>query len=331
MHLWLHSWTIVLPFPLCRGRPLPSWLSLARQVRPGIVTLYQQHQHLQQLRHGGSWIILFLYCYFCFSTFFLLIFTNKPNLLYLAVFINFFFLSFQHNLKMSCFFVFLYSLFFLLCGIISLSKNRWLNKDKKVADDTQLPSCCLLCVAAADIQLLPLQDVRLPGVRRGDHGRLDSGRLQPQHHLPFLWKPLPALPERGDPRHARTGQACAPRWNCNATADRRRPKVPCPPPPPSPLRLFLKGGLSVDEAITSSCSTSTELDTGTSSLSTPCPATASPPPPSEHESLGTRRWEVASLSLFKVIFFTNAKSTLWEETWSRPRELDGIYFDLVCM
>nr|XP_057932989.1 C-myc promoter-binding protein-like isoform X2 [Doryrhamphus excisus] len=43
-------------------------------------------------------------------------------------------------------------------------------------------------------------------------------------------------------------------------------------------RLFLKGSLSVDEALSSSCSTSTGFDTGTSTLSTPCPTTAVSPP-----------------------------------------------------
>ncbi|XP_054625647.1 C-myc promoter-binding protein-like isoform X2 [Dunckerocampus dactyliophorus] len=43
-------------------------------------------------------------------------------------------------------------------------------------------------------------------------------------------------------------------------------------------RLFLKGSLSVDEALSSSYSTSTGFDTGTSTLSTPCPTTAVSPP-----------------------------------------------------
>ncbi|XP_068584819.1 C-myc promoter-binding protein-like isoform X3 [Cebidichthys violaceus] len=45
-----------------------------------------------------------------------------------------------------------------------------------------------------------------------------------------------------------------------------------------PGRLFLKGSLSVDEAMTSSYSASTGLDTGTSTLSTPCPTPAVFPP-----------------------------------------------------
>lgn len=59
---------------------------------------------------------------------------------------------------------------------------------------------------AADLQLFPLQDVRLPGVRRGNHGGLDGGRLQPEHHLSVLWKSILALPQRGDQRPARTRQ-----------------------------------------------------------------------------------------------------------------------------
>lgn len=38
----------------CRMRPLTSRLPSAGQIRPRLVTLHQQHQHLQQLRHGGK-------------------------------------------------------------------------------------------------------------------------------------------------------------------------------------------------------------------------------------------------------------------------------------
>lgn len=38
----------------CRMRPLASWLPSNGQVRPRLLTLHQQHQHLQQLRHGGK-------------------------------------------------------------------------------------------------------------------------------------------------------------------------------------------------------------------------------------------------------------------------------------
>ncbi|XP_068597955.1 C-myc promoter-binding protein-like [Brachionichthys hirsutus] len=45
-----------------------------------------------------------------------------------------------------------------------------------------------------------------------------------------------------------------------------------------PGRLFLKGGLSAEETMTSSYSASTGFDTGTSTLSTPCPTPACSPP-----------------------------------------------------
>lgn len=210
MFLWLHCWIIVLPFRFCRGRPLPSWLPLAGQVRPGIVTLYQQHQHLQQLRHGGqmecSFPVLLFYISFP-PNFFLLIFINKPKLFFNLLFLFYFY--FSHPLKhIPSFFVFLVSLFSFFYYFESYLQAKTRRSCRWYATALLLSD---LCVAAADLQLLPLQDLRLPGVRRGDHGRLDGGRLQPQHHLPFLWKPLPALPERGVTRHAQTRQVCTPR------------------------------------------------------------------------------------------------------------------------
>lgn len=68
---------------------------------------------------------------------------------------------------------------------------------------TQFPSAHItprLRFAGADDQLFTVQDVRLPRLRRGDHGRLDGKRLQSQQHLSVLRHGLSAVPHGGHQR-----------------------------------------------------------------------------------------------------------------------------------